>query len=269
MRRTAWAVLIVVVLGLAAVGYYYYYWLPGRTPPPMPVPPPAAAPALPPVAAPSPAPAIRHPIEAAPAAAPLPDLAESDPAIIAALRDMLGRKALELFFTDGIIHRVVATVDALPRPRLPVAVRPLKPAPDSFLAVGKGEELAIAAANAQRYAPYVALARAVDAHRLVGLYRRFYPLFQQAYRDLGYPKGYFNDRLVEAIDDLIAAPVAPEPVRLVQPKVLYQFADPDLEARSAGQKIMMRMGAANAEVVRQKLREIRAQLVGAAPGARP
>ena len=82
---------------------------------------------------------------------------------------------------------------------------------------------------------------AVEAKRLVAAYVRLYPLFQTAYQELGYPNGYFNDRLVQAIDDLLAAPDIAAP-RLVQPKVLYEFADADLEERSAGQKIMLRMG---------------------------
>jgi hypothetical protein len=58
--------------------------------------------------------------------------------------------------------------------------------------------------------------------------------------------------------------VAPEitgPVALAQPKVLYEFADPELESRSAGQKILMRMGAENAARVKTKLREIRREIV--------
>ena len=38
------------------------------------------------------------------------------------------------------------------------------------------------------------------------MYKQYYPLFQQAYVDLGYPEGYFNDRLVEVIDHLLATP---------------------------------------------------------------
>lgn len=72
---------------------------------------------------------------------------------------------------------------------------------------------------------------------------RIYPLFQQVYRELGYANGNFNDRLVDAIDDLLAATVGQGPIRLIQPKVFYEYADPGLEQRSVGQKIMMRMGS--------------------------
>ena len=95
-----------------------------------------------------------------------------------------------------------------------------------------GDSLVIAPDNSARYAPVVALVHAIDTKQLVGSIR-FYPLFQQAYRELGYPDGYFNDRLVAVIDHLIATDVKP-PIAVV--KVLYQYADPELEALSAGQK---------------------------------
>jgi hypothetical protein len=60
-----------------------------------------------------------------------------------------------------------------------------------------------------------------------------------------------------ALDNLLDAPDINEPIKLVQPKVMYEFADPALEARSAGQKIMIRMGSENAAKVKAKLREIR------------
>ena len=52
------------------------------------------------------------------------------------------------------------------------------------------------------------------------------------------------------------------PVKLVQPSVMYQFADRELEALSAGQKIMIRMGAENAARIKAKLKEMRRELTG-------
>ena len=75
----------------------------------------------------------------------------------------------------------------------------------------------------------------VEAKRLVATYVQLYPLFQAAYQELGYPNGYFNDRLIEAIDDMLAAPDIAAP-KLAQPKVLYEFADPALENLSAGRR---------------------------------
>ena len=105
--------------------------------------------------------------------------------------------------------------------------------------------------------------------RLAAVYVRFYPLFQQAYQSLGYPNGYFNDRLVVTIDNLLAAPDITTDIALVRPNVMYQFADPKLEDLSAGQKLMLRMGPNNAAVIKAKLRELRAQVAGGAHDLAP
>jgi hypothetical protein len=47
--------------------------------------------------------------------------------------------------------------------------------------------------------------------------------------------------------------------------VFYEFADPELEARSAGQKILMRIGNENAARVKAKLRELRGELTRHGP----
>jgi hypothetical protein len=104
-----------------------------------------------------------------------------------------------------------------------------------------------------------------DSGKLVAAYVRLYPLFNKAYRDLGYPNGYFNDRLVEVIDHLLATPEMDGSIRLAQPRVMYEYADASLEGRSAGQKALVRMGAENASRVKAKLREIRRQVTGGTP----
>ena len=50
-----------------------------------------------------------------------------------------------------------------------------------------GDSLAHRSDNSARYAPVVALVHAIDTKQLVATYVRFYPLFQQAYRELAYP----------------------------------------------------------------------------------
>jgi hypothetical protein len=82
-------------------------------------------------------------------------------------------------------------------------------------------------------------------------------LFQQSYQNLGYPNGYFNDRLVEVIDVMLATPDPKGPIQLVRPNVMYTFADPALEARPAGQKLLIRMGPENAQAIKAKLKELR------------
>ena len=163
---------------------------------------------------------------------------------------------------EQIVPRFVATIDNLPRQTVALsrmAVKPIGGNPDTTQADGR---ILLRADNETRYQPYLKVMEQVDTQKLVQTYVRYYPLFQKAYVELGYPNGYFNDRLVEVIDHLLAAPDVPAPIALVQPKVLYEFADPALESRSAGQKILMRMGPVNEARVKVKLRDIRRALTG-------
>ncbi|MEO8566243.1 MAG: DUF3014 domain-containing protein [Betaproteobacteria bacterium] len=264
--RLVWVVLALLVLGALA----YFLWQKNQQTEAT-SPSPAAPAAAVPQAAEAP-PAVNHPIEQARATVPLsveqkllPALMVSDTTMQNALADLFGSAALgRIFYEDAIVHRFVTTVDNLPRKTLPPRYLPVKPPGGAFVTAGSDEALTIGADNAARYAPYVRLVDAVDAKTLAGIYVHFYPLLQEDYRALGYPSGYFNDRLVQAIDDLLAAPDITQPAALTQPKVLYVYADPELESRSAGQKIMMRMGSENAARLKAKLREIRAEI--AAPG---
>ena len=164
---------------------------------------------------------------------------------------------------DQLVRRVVATVDNLPQRTAPTRVMPLNAVPGRFHALGSDAEMTLDSTNFARYAPYVGVMEALDSRALVQGYARAYPLFQRAYEELGYPGKYFNDRLMQAIDDLLAAPEVQGPIKLIRAKVLYEFAEPDLETRSAAQKILIRMGGENAARVKAKLWEIRRELIAA------
>ena len=119
--------------------------------------------------------------------------------------------------------------------------------------------------NFARYEPMVNVVRQLDMQRAAEVYFRLYPLFQSAYQNLGYPNGYFNDRLIQVIDSLLATPQPSGPIELTRPNVLYTFADPKLEALPAGEKLLLRMGPDNAAVVKAKLKELRAIIAAAPP----
>ena len=255
-RPIIWAVAIGILLGLG--GVYYYYTHSSE-------PAPAAAPAphvqLPPA---PPEPAIHNPVPtpAQPAAAqPLPTLNDSDPALHDALIAVPGAAALEKFLVpQNIVRHIVATVDNLPRKKVALELRPVKPIAGQFSTVASGDSVTLSPQNSARYAPFVELVKSTDAKQLAALYFHYYPLFQQSYEDLGYPGQYFNDRVIQVIDDLLAAPDPKGAIPLVQPNVTFQYADPKLESLSAGQKTLMRMGAENEAAIKDKLRALRAEL---------
>jgi hypothetical protein len=262
-RSLSWAVPALVLAAFAAA---YFYWPRPESPQVAVAPPPAAVPAKPEAQV---EPAIKHPIEEArpegaepsAAAAVLPSLDESDPAVDGALASLAGGSALDQFVQrTGVIRRIVATVDNLPRQRAPVRAWPIKPVGGAFVTLRAGDGVYLDPRNYRRYEPFVRFAESIDTGRAVALYVRFYPLLQQAYRELGYPEGHFNDRLVEVVDHLLATPEVQGPTRLAQPFVLWTFADPALEARSAGQKTLVRIGPENAQRLKAKLRDVRRQV---------
>jgi hypothetical protein len=209
-------------------------------------------------------PPIRNPLPEAPAdepAPPLPPLAESDPAVRDSLSEVFGAEAVsELVVPEGIARKFVITVDNLSKKKAPVQSRPVAAAPGSFRVAGTEENPTLDPENYARYSQVVSLIAKADAGELATLYRRFYPLLQDAYGDLGPDGAYFNDRMVETIDHLLAAPEVPGPIELTRPRVFYEFKDPQLEALSAGQKLLIRMGPQNATVVKRKLRELRSEI---------
>jgi len=195
---------------------------------------------------------------------PLPTLEDSDAPLKEAITAFVTERSLKaLFRMDGFIRRLVVTIDNLPQKQLPrTKYRVTRSTSGRFAVQGEGESLYLSTDNFERYTPIVELIAGLDNDRLIAVYLQYYPLFQESYEYLGYPSAYFNDRLIDVIDHLLAAPVVDGPIRLVRPHVLYKFADPDLEALSAGHKTLIRTGPANASKVKTKLREIRQMLTG-------
>jgi hypothetical protein len=250
---------------VALIGAGAWYWWKTREPPYLPPPAAAKPEARPPAAAAGP----KYPIAPEAGAPPLPALRDSDGMAAQAGIDLIGKEALQKFFNlDSLVRRVVVTVDNLPRETVAARLNPVLPMGGQFLTRGKETTLAISPDNAARYTPFVRAIERIDMKKAAAVYTRFYPLFQEAYEELGYPGKYFNDRLVEAIDNLLEAPEIEGPIPLTVPHVLYEFRDPDLESRSAGQKMLMRMGRAHEATVKAKLRQLRQEGGGTHAGVR-
>jgi hypothetical protein len=261
---------VVAAVAVLAVAAGAWIWWSAAPAPEMPAAAPPVAAVTPepakPAAASAPAgPVILHPLEAAsePAATasvppePLPALADADDFVARALTDLLGRRGvLQFLQVDGFVQRVVATVDNLPAKHASPRLWPVQPTPGRFATRPQGETLQMDPDNAQRYLPLVQMVEAVSPVQAAALYRRLYPLFQQAYQELGYPQGYFNDRLVQVIDHLRATPQVEGtiamtltevkgPYAATAPWLRYEFADPALQELSAGQRALLRSGVVN------------------------
>lgn len=252
-------VIIVIVLGV--VGWIYRDHIFGE-------PEPEPAIELPAAVEPEPRTGPRYPMPSVPTGesgprslVPLPPLDDSDAYFLLAIASSFGPAVESLLVRDAVIDRLVTTVDNLPRSVLAENIRPVGRLPDEF-DTNRGEDDAIVLGPASylRYDAIVAQIYYADLDTVYDTYQRFYPLFQKSYERLGYPDAYFNDRLVEVIDHLLATPEPADPIVLVRPNVLYEFANPDLEALSSGQKLLLRMGPDNSATIRRILQKFRGQL---------
>lgn len=255
-----------VVMAAAVFGWFWWTQVPRETPPTtIAVAPSAPVPDVPPTAA---QPTVQYPVEE-------PDAKPLKPGEVkGSLAELVGRTAAaNLLQTDQFPRRLVATLDNLARPHAPLAAWPVMPTTGRFTVESRSGATVIAAANAARYNPFVSMATSVDAGKAAKLYRRMYPLLQQAYRELGYDR-YLNDRVVQVIDTLLATPEPASPPRvrltevkgpiaMVRPWVHYRFEDPELENLGAGQKILLRVGVDHERRLKKKLAEFRSHLVGA------
>ena len=261
-QSTQW--LIPLGLAVAATAALGYYWFQVSRPEPV-APPQPTQPLV--SSEPEVVPGPLHPVATMeteraerPELVPLPALDQSDEYFKLGLSDVFGDAIGTMLVESGMIEKVVATVDNLPRQQVAEKIRPIGKLPEQFKVESQDDNnntYTISAENYARYDPMVNLVVAADTQEMVALYRRFYPLFQSAYQDLGYPGGYFNDRLVEVIDHLLTSPQPQEPVTLVQPHVLFEYADESLESLSSGQIMLLRMGNDNAEEMKSVLRRLR------------
>jgi len=269
-QSSVWTVALLLLAVL--VSGLYWWQLESRTEPPDPAPASAVA-TVPPVVASAPgaAASAATPIEAAVPAAPAP-AAEPPSTLAESLTQAFGRKAvLQWVHVDAFAHRVAVTVDNLARPHAPSRFWPVQPTPGRFATKPAGKANVIAAANARRYSAFVDWVETLDMKQVAGLYRRHQPQFQRAFEDLGYPGSSFDKRLMAVIDHLLeTAPLAEPievklarvkgPVQPVRPWVMVEFADEEVEERSSGQKLMLRIGKDNARRLKAKLAELRVAL---------
>lgn len=251
-QRMPWwpAALIIAVLIAALV---WYFWPRGGDQP-------QTVAAATESAAPPPAP-VSAPVQEAPEGWELPDLGESDDF----LRDVAARLSshpgwLEWIASDELVRRFVASVDEVARGELPTSQLGFLVPKRGFYVANRSGVSYLDGTSFERYNRLASVVSGIDAEGAVDLYSRLEPLLQEAYRDLGYPNADFEKTLGKAVGMVLSTPERQEPPRLSPAVSSFRFADPELENLPPIQKLMLRIGPANAGVVKRKLREIAAAL---------
>jgi hypothetical protein len=231
---------------------------PRRAPPP--------APDIPRKLPPAPVPAAIDSKPDTPPPPPEPVLlpaAEADAWLIARLAELdIPRPVLALFDDNHPLSVSTALLDGASRGilmrKLITGWSPARP----FPVQGEGPDLSLDPKGYERYDTLVNTLVAVDATTAERAFHLLRPLYERAYGEIGLKPEDFDNALISALDQVIAAPVLERPPQLAQEKVLYTFADPELEALSPLHKQLVRMGPENTRRLQRHAQAVRAALLG-------
>ncbi|MCG6201271.1 DUF3014 domain-containing protein [Psychromonas antarctica] len=160
----------------------------------------------------------------------------------------------------NIIRNLVVFIDNLSRGELLTKYSPLIKPTEPFSVLKVDNEIYLDTKSYHRYDLYVDIINAINIDYAIDQYRLLTPLFSEAYAELGYSENAFISTLSAAIEGVLNAPIIREPIKLVAPSVMYKFADPQLEALSSADKLMIRMGPDNMLKLRVKLQKIQIAL---------
>jgi hypothetical protein len=232
-------------------------------PGPAPGPEPESAPAPPPEAPADPDGRLPEPGSPSPLGPPdteaaavvdLPPLEESDPFVREQLEPMdLPRPWLD---QGEYVRRLAVLAENASRgvvPRRQLAF--LSPNEPFVVIRTEDERILLDPVSYTRYDGYLDRLEAIAPALLAGLLTMLDPLVEAALAEVGVfaePGEVF----AEAVRQVMAVPLLEGEVELVQPAVMYRFADPGLEALPQLHKQLLRMGPDNVRRLQSYLREV-------------
>ena len=187
----------------------------------------------------------------------LPPLQDSDPFV----RERL--ESLELpgpwLEQDQYVRRLTVLAENASRGYVPRRQLAFLAPNEPFKAVTRNDAVFIDPVSYTRYDPYLAQLQSIEPSRLAGLLTTLTPLVEVALGEIGVqaPPG---EVYAEAMRQVMAVPVLRRDIELVQPEVMYQYADPELEALSQLQKQVLRMGPDNVERLQAYLRQLAGEM---------
>ena len=235
----------VLVIAIIAIGVGVYYFLRER---------PAEVPLVPEQ------PAKEHispPLEKQIPFINLPGLNQSDEWIRKRAKELLNyQKLAEWLKVNDLIRRITAAVDNIAEGVSPRAHLGFLDSKKPFQGSRKGENLVINPQSYHRYDRVADTFASLDGAGVARIFQELKPLFQEAYRELGYPNQDFQETLIRAIKVLLDTPIVEGDIALKEGVISYFMVDEDLEGLNDAQKHLLRMGPQNTRKIQNKLREI-------------
>ena len=220
---------------------------------PTPAPPPAVETALP-------EPCVPPPV-------PLPVLAESDAAVAGEVSGCVGGLAPGWLAQDDLLRRAAAVLAGVAAGRVPRGQLDFMAVTGPFRIVERDGVAYLDPDSYDRYVRFVDTVTCVSPERAVALIARFEPLLAEAMAALGEEGPGVRAGIDALLEKVLAVPMPKGFVPLSRPNVLYEYADPSLEALDDFQKQLLRMGPANLARLQDHARAVRAELARPAPPA--
>lgn len=163
---------------------------------------------------------------------------------------------------EDLVRRFVASVDNIAEGRSPRQHIEFMQPTTPFRILDRRGTFYMNPVSYHRYDLAAEVFESLDTAGTVALYRELRPLIAEAYREISPPGSDFDDRLLQAIDHLLAVEFPAGDIELEERTVAtYGFADEQLESLSDAQRHLLRMGPQNVRRVQSKLREIRDALL--------
>ena len=249
-------VLILLLILIGAGGFYWYYHRSQQVPTAV------EKPKAEETSPPSPSAEAKPEAEKEPPPEPtvkLPALDQSDDITRQMLRSLSPHgKVADWLKIKNIIRVIVAATDNMANGKSPRAHLGFLFYGQVFPVSEKGGKIYLDSKSYERYDLLADAFVSLNTGRTIQAYEKLKPLFQEAYRELGYPQKDFHSTLVQAIKRILDTPIVEREVLLKEEGkgVNYLYVDDGLEDMNEVQKHLLRMGPKNTRKVQQKLREM-------------
>ncbi|MFY9179143.1 MAG: DUF3014 domain-containing protein [Venatoribacter sp.] len=168
----------------------------------------------------------------------------------------LAPKLIAWMTPDQQIRKWVTTVDNFADSKVPLQDRPLAFHIGKYKVDQRDEQIYVNPNNQHRANVLINSITQIPPQQLVKLYHEWLPMLQEAYDELG-RDDHFNERVVDAIDNILAIEPINQISELKQPAVFYVYADKNLEETDKLTKLFWRLGPDNTKKIQAYLRQVK------------
>ena len=195
-----------------------------------------------------------------PQPAPLPPLAQSDAAVAGEVGGCVDGLAPAWIAQEDLLRRAAALLSGAAAGRVPRRQLAFMDVTGPFEVMERNGVAHLDPGSYRRYERFVDIVTCVPPGRAVDVIDRFEPLLTEALAALGDGGPGVRARAQALLERVLSVPTPPGFVPLTRPNVLYEYADPSLEALDDFQKQLLRMGPANLARLQDYARAVQAEL---------